>query len=596
MTGYDLSNKLTSLKFKVLGGIFLVFFLAIGLVIYGVLTYQRNQLINMNSYNAMQTGLTIVAGLGTSMLQNDRAASMEIIDNMLHTTNFSRISVLNKNGKIVMSSDPSIAGSIIDKNTDPTCLICHGNMATDPQLTAVVESRDKSFIRTIIAIENQTACYECHPKDKNIVGILFVDSSLDAINALLKEMSYRILLTSIFVFIFGTLLINFIVTRFFTKPLDALQGGFEEIGRGNFDYWVDVYCGGEISHMADSFNIMTRAIGRYVDEVKSKNNEVTTLYSIVQRMSLTIEKKKLKEIVVDLLCEVLKVESVTLALPLEKQKHIFEIVTKKTGDKRHYHSHFDRRSAPPLHCLLNGQDLFRWDEQHFSLAEFSADGLRLLLPLQLNNMMVGMICAKKNAGESFSQPQKKIIPVLAHHMTISFANAQLYDIAITDELTALYTKRHFLKEISAFAEEYLINATGFCLLMIDLDHFKEINDTHGHPVGDQVLAQIGALLKANIRHGDVACRYGGEEFVVLLRGGDLKEAGQIAERIRKNIEEFIFTIDDIPPFHKTTSIGLSCCPHHFCTVNEIIKAADLSLYRAKNAGRNQVVIYGPEKI
>ncbi|MBU1986338.1 MAG: GGDEF domain-containing protein, partial [Proteobacteria bacterium] len=142
-----------------------------------------------------------------------------------------------------------------------------------------------------------------------------------------------------------------------------------------------------------------------------------------------------------------------------------------------------------------------------------------------------------------------------------------------------------------FEEEYLVKEKGFCVMMIDLDHFKEVNDTYGHPVGDLVLAQIGALLITNTRHGDVACRYGGEEFVVLLRGGDSCEAGKIAERVRKAVEEYVFTINEIHPFRKTISIGLACCPLHFGTVNEIIVAADTALYTAKSRGRNQVVMH-----
>ena len=594
MTGYNV-DRLASLKLKVLGGIFLVFFLAIGMMIHGVLTYQRDKLIRMNSRHAMQTGHTIVAGLSSSMLQNDREASMEIIENMITEADLSRISVLNKAGEIVMTSESSLAGVVLDKNSDATCLACHGNSVTGQKTTAELENRDKSYIRTIIAIENKPVCYGCHSKEKKVVGILFVDSSLEAINGLLKEMTQRILLTATFAFLIGAFLINFIVTRFFTKPLDELRLGFEKFGQGNFDYWVDVNCGGEIAHMADSFNIMTRAISRYIDEVKAKSNEVSTLYSIVQKMSTTIEKKKLKEIVVDLLCEVLQADCVTLALPIEKQKNTFEIVTIQSGDKRHYHSHYHIESETPPDCLLRKQDLLHWGEQKIPSSLFSVDGSKLLLPLQLKNMMVGLICAKKTAGGSFSQPQRKITPVLAHHLTISFANAQLYEMAITDELTALYTKRHFFKKITVFEEEYLVKKKGFCVMMMDLDYFKEINDTHGHPVGDQVLCRVGELIRANVRHGDIACRYGGEEFVVLLKGGNPGEAGKIAERIRKKIEEFSFAIDDIPPFHKTISVGLSCCPHHFCTVDEIIMAADTALYKAKNSGRNQVVLYSSDK-
>ncbi len=459
MIGNNL-DKLNSLKYKVFGGIFLVFFLTISMVLYGVLIYQRDKIIQMNSHNSMQTGLTIVAGLSASMLQNDREASLEIIENMLATANISRVSVLNKEGKIVMTSEESLSGKVLDKNSDTTCLVCHENNATQRSSTAVIKNGDKSYIRTTIAIENKPACYGCHSKDKNIVGILFVDSSLEATNALLREMTLRILLTAISIFLLGVFLINFIVTRFLTKPIHTLLTGFEKVGRGNFDYWVDVSCGGEISNMADSFNIMSRAIHRYILEVKEKSNEVSTLYSIVQRISLTIEKKKLNEIVVDLLCEVLQVECVTLALPIDNgQKNIFQIITKKNNDKRHYHRLFNIGSDHLDDDALTKEDLVQWGDQKFTSLVFSADGSKLLLPLHLKDMKVALICATKAVGGHFTQSQRKIIPVLAHHMTISFANAQLYHMAVTDELTALYTKRYFNQAISALEEEYFVEAS-----------------------------------------------------------------------------------------------------------------------------------------
>ncbi|MCB2184455.1 MAG: diguanylate cyclase [Desulfobulbaceae bacterium] len=589
--GIDFSI-LTTLKYRVLGGIFLVFFLAISMVLYGVWTFQRNKLIDMNISHAKQVGLTIVSGLNTSMLQNDRVASLEIIEDMIRTAHFSKISVVNKFGKIIMSSQPSLIGRVLNKEEDPTCLICHQKERAETKATAVISSRDNSYTRTIISIENKKECYACHAKDQKIIGILLVDSSLAEVNGLLHDMAQRIVMTGVFTFILGFFLISFIVTRFFTEPLESLKVGFEKIGQGNFNYWVDVRRGGEIAEMADSFNIMSKAIGRYVDEVKLKSKELKTLYSIVQRMMLTIEKKKLKEIVLDLLVETLDAECVTLVLPMEKKKNIFEVSFVQKGDKRRYHSRYNMDSTIPPSCSLTKKELADWLQRKIASSVISENGGTLLFPLQLNNLPVCLISVLKPTGESFSQQQKKIIPILAHHMTISFANAQLYELAITDELTTLYTKRYFLKEIHRFVEEYHVYKKGYCVMMLDLDYFKEVNDNYGHPVGDQVLVTIAELIRTSIRHGDIACRYGGEEFVVLFMGDNVREAVRVAERIRKTVEQYTFRINDyIEPFNKTVSIGLAFCPHDACSVNEIVVAADSALYMAKNTGRNRVVSF-----
>ncbi|MFZ5758446.1 MAG: diguanylate cyclase [Thermodesulfobacteriota bacterium] len=591
-------GKCASLKCKVLGGIFVVFFLTIGLVLYGVLTYQRDKLVRMNSQYAMQTGQLIVAGLSSSMLQNDRDASMDVIKKMLLTSNISQISVLNKQGKIVVTSEASLSGKVFEKNTADSCLICHGRSSLEKRDRAVLESPDQSSIRAILPIENKPECFECHSQETKITGILFVDSSLESVNTLLKDMTRRILVTAFFVFVLGIVIINFIVTRFFTRPLEALHVGFEKVRDGIFDYWVNVKCGGEISYMADSFNVMTMAIKRYLDEIKLKSNEINTLYSIVQKMSLTIERKRLNGIIVDLLREVLQAKAVSLALPVDNnQNNVFEIITKHMDEMRHYYHHFNVESDMSLNvnCVFIKEDFLRWSDLTYSEAILAGDGSRLFFPLQLKNMLVGLVSVKKGDGEIFSLQEKKMIPVLTHHTTISLANSHLYEMAVTDELTSLYTKRYFLQAIKGFVEEYSESKKSFCLIMIDLDHFKQTNDTFGHLVGDRVLAQFGMLLMANVRHGDIACRYGGEEFAVLVDGEDSAEAGKVAERIRKQIAEFAFTIDDLPAFQKTVSIGLACCTPQCCSVENIIMAADCALYSAKKGGRNRVVIYDEEK-
>ena len=120
-------------------------------------------------------------------------------------------------------------------------------------------------------------------------------------------------------------------------------------------------------------------------------------------------------------------------------------------------------------------------------------------------------------------------------------------------------------------------------MMIDLDHFKEINDTYGHPVGDQVLLQLADLIRANLRYGDVPCRYGGEEFIVVLPEGNGEMTGiqRIAERLRKTVETHKFICIEGPPIHLTISIGIASFPGHGASMEEVLQAADSALYAAK---------------
>lgn len=592
MLGF-LDEVLASLKVRILAGIFLIFFLAMGMVLYGVWTFQRNKLIEITSQHAVQVGLIIEAGLRSSMLLNDRKASMKTILKLLHgkNKNFLQISVLNKNGEIIMTSKPSLAGRVINKNDEPACLVCHNHGATKDKTIAIINNGGNSFIRTITAIKGEPACYRCHSAKQKVIGILLIDSSLKETTAMLNELAMRIVLTGIFAFLVGAFFLNFIVTRFFTRPLAALQAGFEKVGCGDFTYWVEVNCGGEILHMADAFNIMSRAIGRYVDEIRARRNEVASHYAIVQSLSQTIEKKKLKDIVLDLLCKILRADCADFALAMEKKKNTFEIVSLKKGDKRHYHTYYKMDSDTCQVGSITRDDLFGLLNERYTSPVYSDDGSRLLIPIQQKSMHFGLISIVKPAGETFTPSERKIIPVLVHHITISFANAELYDLAITDGLTSLYTKRYFLIKINEFVENFHSTKRGFCVLILDLDHFKEVNDTYGHPVGDEVLVRVAELVRSNVRHGDIPCRYGGEEFIILLKGDNLMAAVKIAERIRRSMEDFTFELAGTPPFKRTLSAGVACFPLHFCTADEIIAAADTALYQAKRDGRNQVNVY-----
>ena len=585
---YDCMN---SLKVRIFGGVFLIFLLAMGMVLYGVWTYQRDRLVEQTSRNAIQTGLVIKAGLHSSMLLNDRAATMATIHNMLNLKGFSRIDLVNTKGSVIMSSDPAQVGLTLDKQNDAGCLVCHGSNVGELLPTVIMNSDRKSFIRNVTAIRNEPACYGCHDAGEKNVGILVIDSSLDEMNALIGGLARRIVLTGIGVFLLGALLLHFILTRFFTRPLEDLLVGFGKVGRGDFTYWVDVQCGGEIAQMADSFNVMSRAIGRYVAEIREGRAEVEAHFTIVESLSQTIEKKKLKEIVVDLLCKILEAETVSLVLPVENKDGAFEIVNIHRKDKRHYHLFFELASGVLPDCALTQDDIQGLVHHNYTKPVFSEDGRKLLVPVQQKSMKIGLVAIVKPVGEVFTNSEKKIVSVLSHHITISFANAELYSMAVTDGLTLLYTKRYFLRKINEFVDRFHVEKVGFWVMLLDLDHFKEVNDRYGHPVGDQVLALIAGVIRGNVRHGDIPCRYGGEEFIVLLRGEALEDAVKVAERIRQKVADHVFEIDDIPPFSKTVSVGLACFPHHFRTGEEVVTAADSALYQAKNSGRDRVVVF-----
>jgi len=177
---------------------------------------------------------------------------------------------------------------------------------------------------------------------------------------------------------------------------------------------------------------------------------------------------------------------------------------------------------------------------------------------------------------------------------------QIYRLLAHDELTGLLTSKSFFSELRREAGRAEADGRPFCVLMMDLDHFKQVNDTYGHLVGSQTLEEIGTLITRALRAGDVAARFGGEEFAAFLLDADSAQALVAAERVRATIEAHTFATvrrgaatDEAASFHITISIGVASFPTDGRDPIELIELADTALYRAKQSGRNRVMAYAP---
>jgi diguanylate cyclase (GGDEF)-like protein len=167
------------------------------------------------------------------------------------------------------------------------------------------------------------------------------------------------------------------------------------------------------------------------------------------------------------------------------------------------------------------------------------------------------------------------------------------EMSTTDGLTRLSNRNFFInrgqEEIARTREQTLPSSPSLACIMIDLDHFKQINDTWGHHAGDQVLIAASKVMMRNARKTDEVGRYGGEEFAMLLPGTSLKRAAQIAERIRRKISDMNVIVDG-SNIEVTASFGVACFPStDIDNMEDLLKAADKALYEAKETGRNKVV-------
>ncbi len=186
----------------------------------------------------------------------------------------------------------------------------------------------------------------------------------------------------------------------------------------------------------------------------------------------------------------------------------------------------------------------------------------------------GELLARTNAALRVKQLQDQLYE----------RNEQLEVTARTDPLTTLPNRRHFDEQLAALASSANRHATALSAVLIDIDHFKNVNDEYGHPVGDEVLREVAKRIAASLRIGDVAARWGGEEFIVALPVTDLAGAQRFAERVRAIISQSPVTVGEFIALDITASFGVSCGTD----VQELVSSADSALYEAKAAGRNRV--------
>ncbi|ADG82783.1 diguanylate cyclase [Thermincola potens JR] len=232
-------------------------------------------------------------------------------------------------------------------------------------------------------------------------------------------------------------------------------------------------------------------------------------------------------------------------------------------------------------------------------AAFYRTGIdKVQLATQLIYFIAFGILASFILQREYEQQQEKeelIKELQAAYRQLSAYNAQVEEMAIKDPLTELYNYRYFvgrLREEIQWAQKY---NKPLSLILLDIDYFKQFNDTYGHPAGDAALKKAAKIFQENIRDRDIVARYGGEEFFVLLPDTSVDEAYLCAERIRKAIEKTDIKVEEKKATAKiTVSAGVAALSTGTRTVKDLLQVVDQALYQAKKLGRNKTQIYRPE--
>ncbi|RJO74316.1 MAG: GGDEF domain-containing protein [Myxococcales bacterium] len=218
----------------------------------------------------------------------------------------------------------------------------------------------------------------------------------------------------------------------------------------------------------------------------------------------------------------------------------------------------------------------------------------LIVPLYVKADAAGAFVMASSQRHFFTADLQHIFQIIANQIAVRLENAEIYgrleEMAVTDGLTGLHNKRFFterLDEIISRAERY---EHKLAMMVLDIDHFKRVNDTYGHPVGDRVLREVARVLRESMRKTDLVARFGGEEFIVLLDAADHGQAYSKAEELRDVVAGLEFDTD-LGKFGVQASFGIAVFPDDTRVKDELLERADVALYQSKRLGRNRTTLY-----
>jgi diguanylate cyclase (GGDEF)-like protein len=447
-----------------------------------------------------------------------------------------------------------------------------------------------------------------------VVGLLF--TTFVGLRTLDTQMGVVLSVVSIALIVL-TIFINYMMFSQLFKPMQILIRETEETLQGMRKGGISLVRDDEIGLLANNFNQIVLDAQMKRMELETSNRELAshaeiiektyreldkkvydlfTLFNIGKELNSTLSVESILKITCFTSMGQLGITTMTILFLEEEEDHIMNKVYMKGLRK-------DPERPDALKTTEEFLNLLRMNEQSLLLSDleekpefkheiefFTAYKTHLIAPLMAKDQIIGaMVLGKKLSGEEFVQGEKDFINTLASLSALALRNARHYEQAITDAMTKLFLKRYFqlrLDDEIKRADRYRNKMT---LMMADIDHFKNVNDTYGHTKGDEVLIAVAKAIKENFRDVDVPARYGGEEFACIMPEVSKEDALIPAERLRKAIEQIPFVLNGVN-VSVTISIGLAEYSGDAQTPLQLVEAADAALYRSKENGRNKTTL------
>jgi two-component system, cell cycle response regulator len=397
----------------------------------------------------------------------------------------------------------------------------------------------------------------------------------------------------------ATALLAYVLARSITAPLYELSEGARAIAEGRFDYRIPAGSGDEVGRLADVFNDMTGRLQNTVSQLYSSRDRLQRAVRLVgETLRSTHDMKQMLGSILKTATDAVQADAAVLWMLTPSRNELAP--ASATGV-----------DIETLGRVDVGEGIAGHVAERAGTVQMARDGegprasrgepqfpVVVAVPIFTNDRVKAVIATyRTNPEMPFTREDRETVMFLAEQGGVAIENVLLHEeaqrLSLTDGLTGVWNRRYFqmqFRQVQATATRF---DRRFSIVMLDLDHFKKVNDTHGHQRGDAILIEFARRVNSVLREVDTFARYGGEEFIGLLSETDLQGAVTTAEKIHEGIKAEPFGEPGEEPIWLTVSVGVAVFPEHGDSYASLVEAADRALYRAKQEGRDRVVIAEP---
>jgi diguanylate cyclase (GGDEF)-like protein len=508
------------------------------------------------------------------------------------------------------------------KNEKPRDVIDEEVLRSGKEIREIMETTQEAKLRVTIpyiaTAYGNPNCLDCHAvQESDVLGAISLEFNIDQI-----RQAGTLTIAKIFAINLVFILIAIWVTNHYIKPYMNLfanmQEGIKRARTGDFKFRFTTSVKGEGAEVTEQMNTLFGKMQETFGEIKD------TLTTFVARSNISCDDplNEAKNIIREL-SDVYKFKK-TIELDNTKDdiyKRIIHIMQDKFGAKHFafyevnketrernlvyisedesFCSAASEQNALECRAYRTDSDVVSTDFPKLCPSCTRDDIEYFCVPFDINEAISLVISiSSKDRDEidsvhSHVQSIKNYLEAAKPVIESKILMSRLRDTSLRDGLTGLYNRRFLEEFIDKVMSQALRNNDSYSIMMLDIDYFKMVNDTYGHDAGDTIIKGLADVLKDNVREADLAIRYGGEEFIVLLHNSTEEGAMQVAEKIHTafNTKKFNVGMETI---QKTMSIGMAHFPAQGESVWKVIKFADTALYEAKNTGRNKIVEFRPE--